>query len=966
MKNIFTLQNLFLLVIIVVLPVLVAYYSIANMIEEQYNANLASISSQLRQQIAVLGSVSTAEYQIKDFFQTITKDKKLIYQEPEVIKDFVDSVDKIYPGAFKWLFLDENYKALPMHFKQKLEASRYWQSCIHGGIYAYNRRMDGDTPDDYKKIKEDYAVSIFALQRIAGGLTKVEHIFSDPCKVVKNKWFKKDCYVIWDVAGRLYNEYGVAAGVDGACILMVMPEFLPENFWYKRVIVRRQTSKERFKFPIAAIDISNNVAFEFDSTLPKDESFVRRLINAYKSRDKDLFTYKNFIVGTTPAAMHSELRLLSMADLSELIEQKNYMKLLLSIASVFLIITSTAILILLKRVHFSGISLRQRIAAIFLIAMSLPLLSMISIGKTFISHEEERLKESAYVKMRAAIEALDMHYKDTPRLYERELLKKIESLFTVQPHTLDSIKKAMEKAIDLGLINHYVFFVNGKEKITSWENMEPILEKSLVYTASRLTEEEVEKEEGYKNSLKAAVEEEFGDMIEGLSGVTKIFERPTHLRHIVYSDQHMYFMVLQLPINGKKSPLYLYLPDKLVEKSFSELEFTTNNLANHESSFTTTVPELSFYSTVRGSQSYPPESPLWTVLRPILERSATLKIEERGEVRIEGENFLYMIKPLYSMNSQAYLPCLISSERPIEARVREVTILLAALSCFALLGSVLLSLVLSSSLLTPIKEIDSAAQQIGRGNLDVFLPEEGRDELGRLSVTFNDMVKGLREREKMQAYVSDSVLEAVKDNGDQAVNAGKHMEATILFSDMRNFTGISEANEPSKMFEVLNELFGGVEPIIRMNHGRVDKYIGDAVMAIFHQTLPEHHALSAVKAAVKMKQFVRLMNRQRKQKGLFPIEIGIGISTGTVLLGDVGSNRRKDLTVIGDEVNLASRLETASKQGKHSKIIFSGQTLKFVENLVEVEKMPFEEIRGKKQAVQIYELVKFINDSSDS
>ena len=233
------------------------------------------------------------------------------------------------------------------------------------------------------------------------------------------------------------------------------------------------------------------------------------------------------------------------------------------------------------------------------------------------------------------------------------------------------------------------------------------------------------------------------------------------------------------------------------------------------------------------------------------------------------------------------------------------------------------------------------------------------DELGRLSITFNEMVKGLRERKRMSAYVSDSVLEAVKDDSDQSIHEGKYVEATILFSDIRNFTGISESNEPEKVFKVLNEFFGGAEPIIRMQRGRVDKYIGDAVMAVFHQTQKEHHALSAIKAAVKMKSFVGLMNQERIEKGLFPIEIGIGISTGHVLLGDVGSRHRKDLTVIGDEVNLASRLESASKQGHYSKIIFSGQTLKFIEEYVEAVKMPFEEIRGKKNAVQIYEFIKF-------
>jgi class 3 adenylate cyclase len=210
----------------------------------------------------------------------------------------------------------------------------------------------------------------------------------------------------------------------------------------------------------------------------------------------------------------------------------------------------------------------------------------------------------------------------------------------------------------------------------------------------------------------------------------------------------------------------------------------------------------------------------------------------------------------------------------------------------------------------------------------------------------------------MQAYVSDSVLEAVQDHADPTLGAGKIIEATILFSDIRNFTGLTEQYRPDKIFSLLNEFLGGVEPLIRANHGRVDKFIGDAVMAVFHDTTSEHHSLSAVKAAVAMKKFVKNLNLKRKKLGLFTINIGIGISTGRVLLGDVGSSRRKDLTVIGDEVNLAARLESASKQGRHSRIIISASTYANVRKEVEVEEMPFTEIRGKKQAVKIYELIK--------
>ena len=1001
MKRFFTINNIFLFAVIVVLPVCVAYYSINNMIEEQYHAKSESVSYELRRQIAEIEYTSKAEYQIKDFLEILIKDKKICRQKPEEIKKFIESIDKIYPGAFKWIFIDENYDLLPIKSNNIIEASRYWQYCLKGGIYEYNRFYSGDTPLDYSKTIDDYKKYRSVIQRMMGNLYKVEHIFefrndvnksswyskddykekSESSKdnknlykkVNKSSWNNKDCYVVWDVDGISFTDYNTAKEIAGACALIIFPENLPENIWYKRLIVRRQSSNDRYKFPIAAINITKNESFVFDSTLPKDKEFVNGLIDAYNKRNKELFEYKNYIVGATVAPQESEVRLLSLVDMSDALRIKGYMQLMLIIACFLLVVISITTCVYIKNIHFAIVSLRHRIAAIFMLAMILPLLSLISMGSTFISNEENRLKESAYVKMQASLEALNLRYKDTPRLIESRLNDDIINLLATGPYTVASIEKSMNKAVNEGMIFQYVLVKDDKVAATSWDNIDELMKKTIIYGSRKYLDLEnpvISKKE-IKNNLmteaKDAIQEEIED-INTFFGRTEDqymfnFSRPTHLRHAFYVDKHMYFMGITVVVEDKLSLLFIYLSDRLVEKNFAMKEFSSNSIAAQELKGSIIIPELSFYSTYTSLEAlhFPAETPIWDKLGKTLKRSSELKIEETGIVKIENENFLYLTKPLNSMHSQSYQPCLLTSMIPIESRIQDVVILLVSISLFAVMGSFLLSFILSSNLLVPIKKIDSAAQKIGKGNLNVLLPVEGNDELGRLSVTFNEMVKGLRERNRMKAYVSESVLEAVKDNSDQSIRGGKYVEATILFSDIRNFTGISESNEPEVVFKTLNEFFGGVEPIIRMNHGRVDKYIGDAVMAVFHQTLPEHHALSAIKAAVRMKSFVSLMNKDRKEKGLFPIEIGIGISTGHVLLGDVGSHRRKDLTVIGDEVNLASRLETASKQGHYTKIIFSGQTLKFVEDYVEVDKMPFEEIRGKKNAVQIYELINMKN-----
>jgi len=353
----------------------------------------------------------------------------------------------------------------------------------------------------------------------------------------------------------------------------------------------------------------------------------------------------------------------------------------------------------------------------------------------------------------------------------------------------------------------------------------------------------------------------------------------------------------------------------------------------------------------------PEEIPMWKMLDKNFKRAGALNVQEEGEVIIDGESFLYLISPLPSMTTRAYIPCVLTAVQPIINRCQELRQFLLVMVALALISAVALGGALAGSLLVPIRRMDKAVQRVGAGNLEVQLPVTTQDEFGRLSGTFNAMVQGLRERERMRAYVSETVLEAVRDNSASRTIEGEFLEASILFSDIRGFTTLSEQHPPKEIFAMLNAFMSEVEPIIRLNDGRVDKFIGDAVMAIFHAG-KQHHAIRAVMAAVSMMLFLDEFNTSREAQGLFTIKIGIGINTGRVMLGDVGSANRKDLTVIGDEVNLASRLETASKKGRHSRIILSESTFTAVSGLVEVEEMPFTEVKGKQQPVRMFELIR--------
>jgi adenylate cyclase len=177
----------------------------------------------------------------------------------------------------------------------------------------------------------------------------------------------------------------------------------------------------------------------------------------------------------------------------------------------------------------------------------------------------------------------------------------------------------------------------------------------------------------------------------------------------------------------------------------------------------------------------------------------------------------------------------------------------------------------------------------------------------------------------------------------------------VLFSDIRGFTTISESLPPETVVRILNEFFSDMTPIVFGHRGLLDKYIGDAVMAIFGAPYAtDDSAISAVAAAVAMQRKMLLLNEELKEDGLPQLGMGIGINTGTVTVGYIGSEQRTDYTVIGDTVNAASRLEGEAKAWQ---ILISGPTLEAIGDAFRVNAVGEMPLKGKTLSVQVYEVL---------
>lgn len=214
-------------------------------------------------------------------------------------------------------------------------------------------------------------------------------------------------------------------------------------------------------------------------------------------------------------------------------------------------------------------------------------------------------------------------------------------------------------------------------------------------------------------------------------------------------------------------------------------------------------------------------------------------------------------------------------------------------------------------------------------------------------------------RQVFGQYVSDSLVESIIANPERLQLAGEEIEATVLFADLVGFSSMAENTAPKELIRLLNDYFSTMTEIIQAHGGTVDKFIGDAIMAFWGAPLPiADHARLACEAALEMQEAMRALRQNWQAQGFSPMATRIGLHTGPVVAGNVGSKKRFNYTVVGDTVNLASRLERANKV-YGTEIILSEATYRRLNNSFLVRELDLVQVRGRAQPVTIYELLNF-------
>jgi adenylate cyclase len=307
-----------------------------------------------------------------------------------------------------------------------------------------------------------------------------------------------------------------------------------------------------------------------------------------------------------------------------------------------------------------------------------------------------------------------------------------------------------------------------------------------------------------------------------------------------------------------------------------------------------------------------------------------------------------------------------SATKATEQREQGVFWLTIAATTSTVLLGITVAALITNRLSRPVRSLATAMRDVQQGNLDIQLPVGSTDEVGRLTDSFNFFVKELRSKERMKQtfgkYIDPRILEHVLAQPG-AETAGGRRDMTVSFADLVGFTGLSERLTPLLMVTLLNRHFGLQALAVQEHHGVVDKFVGDSVMAFWGPPFvkPEEHSALACRAAQAQVAALDALRRELPEitglrRDLPTIDLCIGICTGEVVVGNIGSDNTRSYTVIGDTANLAARLERANRI-YGTQILLAETTARAIGLQFELREVDTISVKGKTETTRVFELM---------
>ncbi len=291
-------------------------------------------------------------------------------------------------------------------------------------------------------------------------------------------------------------------------------------------------------------------------------------------------------------------------------------------------------------------------------------------------------------------------------------------------------------------------------------------------------------------------------------------------------------------------------------------------------------------------------------------------------------------------------------------RLHDLRRTLVYASAVGAIGTLILGLLFARRLTRPIRALTAGVSRVAGGDLSQELPVRSRDELGRLTQAFNQMLAGLRQRDFIRSafgrYVSPEVARELLESPEGLRFGGEKRVVTVLMSDLRGYTQFAEHGDPANVMNVLNEYLARMTDIIIEHGGTINEFIGDAVFAVFGAPLAHRdHAERAAACALAMQGAMTEINRRHAASGLPSFEMGIGVNTGEAVVGNIGSEQRAKYAVVGSAVNIAARVEGATVGGQ---VFITTETYELIREVADVAAPVFVQVKGLSEPLALYEL----------
>ena len=309
---------------------------------------------------------------------------------------------------------------------------------------------------------------------------------------------------------------------------------------------------------------------------------------------------------------------------------------------------------------------------------------------------------------------------------------------------------------------------------------------------------------------------------------------------------------------------------------------------------------------------------------------------------------------IYSKIMALHMADAITRAQIMSSLVREMIFIVSDSLAICLI----LAYFLSKSISEPLLHIKNAIKEVENNNLDARVEIVSNDELGDVAEGFNLMIKSMRESESLKESFGKYVSKEIRDEiiaGKTSLD-GEMKRVTLLFSDLRNFTTLVEQNHPTHVVTLLNQYFNEMTLAVKENKGLVLQYVGDEIEAVFGAPIGlDDHPDRAVKAALEMRKRLDALNVRIEKQGFEPLSHGIGIHSGAVLAGNIGSEERMSYALVGDTVNSASRIEGLTKH-YDCDIIISQTTFNLLAESYDTRQLASVKVKGKEDELIIYKV----------